>query len=174
MSDSPYDLVDDLPPGAGRVAAWSAYALQTYGDKVMAHPGGSYEARDEARAVADACHTLAVDCVRCARSPEGEGGLPGRLPRWRTPLRDAEQLRGMREALEALRIHIAYDLERRGGDEAPGAELRTELAHVDERLAKVELLWIERPPPELRGGIGDALVTGLDRAYALGQRLASG
>jgi hypothetical protein len=166
--------VDELPPGAGRVEAWNAYALQTYGDKVMAHPGGSYEARDEARAVADACRRLAVDCIRRARSPDGEGRPPGRLPRWRTPLRDAEQLRGMREALEALRIRIAYDLELRGGDEALVGELRAELADVDERLAKVELLWIERPPPELRGGIGDALVTGLDRAYLLGQRLAAG
>lgn len=74
----------------------------------------------------------------------------------------------MREALEALRTFVAYELERRGGDEA----LEDELARVDEKLAAVDLLWIERPPAELRGGIGDALMTGLDRAFALGARLA--
>lgn len=75
----------------------------------------------------------------------------------------------MRAALETLRIHIAYELESR---EAKGA-LEDELARVDEKLAAVDLLWIERPPPEIRGGIGDALMTGLDRAYALGGRLAA-
>ena len=32
-----------------------------------------------------------------------------------------------------------------------------------------ELLWVARPPPELRGGIGDALITGIENTYALGQ-----
>jgi hypothetical protein len=74
----------------------------------------------------------------------------------------------MREALEALRVHIAYELERREAAET----LKDELVLVDEKLAAVDLLWIERPPAEIRGGIGDALMTGLDRAYALGRRLA--
>jgi hypothetical protein len=31
-----YDLVDELPRGQARLAAWNAYALQTYGDKLLA------------------------------------------------------------------------------------------------------------------------------------------
>lgn len=108
----------------------------------------------------------------CARQQHDDRPLPAGLPRWRTVPRDADQLRGMREALEALRTHVAYDLERLG-DERTVAALRRELERVDERLATVDLLWIEHPPPEIRGGIGDALVTGLDLVLVLGQRLAA-
>lgn len=155
------------------MAAWDAYALQTYGDKLLANRGRSPGARFDTRAVAEACHRLAAECIARAEGEGDAAGLPGRLPRWRTPVRDVEQLRGMREALEALRIHVAYDLERLPGDAKGSAGLRDELALVDEKLAAVDLLWIEHPPPEIRGGIGDALVTGLDRVYALGGRLAA-
>jgi hypothetical protein len=30
-----YALVDELPPGAARAAAWRAFALQTYGDRLL-------------------------------------------------------------------------------------------------------------------------------------------
>lgn len=156
------------------MAAWDAYALQTYGDKLLANPGRSHGARFDTRAVADACHRLAAECIARAEGEADGDGLLERLPRWRTPVRDAEQLRGMREALEALRIHVAYDLDRLPGDATQSAGLRDELALVDEKLATVDLLWIEHPPPEIRGGIGDALVTGLDRVCLLGRRLAAG
>jgi hypothetical protein len=135
---------------------------------LRAHPGARHAARAEARIVAAACHRAADEWVRRAEGEERDGSRPDRLPRWRTAPRDADQLRGMREALEALRVHIAYELERREAAET----LKDELVLVDEKLAAVDLLWIERPPAEIRGGIGDALMTGLDRAYALGRRLA--
>lgn len=65
----------------------------------------------------------------------------------------------MRDALEALRTYLAYELH---DDHAP------ELAPVDAQLAKVDELWIRRPPPEIRGALGSALAIGLDAAYALG------
>jgi len=35
-------------------------------------------------------------------------------------------------------------------------------------------LWIERPPPELRGGIAGSLTAGLEQVYELGRVLALG
>ena len=159
-----YELVDELPPGPPRAAAWNAYALQVYGDKLLAAVGGSERARVETMRYAEECHGLAAAWAARARG-EAARPLPERLPRWPSPLRSQPQLRGMREALEALRTHVAYELGRDGAQ-------HDALAAVDERLHTVDLLWIERPPDELRGGIGDALVTGLDAVYAIGRQLA--
>jgi signal transduction histidine kinase len=68
----------------------------------------------------------------------------------------------MRDALDALRTYLAYELH---DDHAP------ELARIDAQVARVEQLWIERPPEEIRGAVGSALATALDDAYALGGRL---
>jgi hypothetical protein len=153
-----YDLVDKLPPGPQRVAAWNAYALQLYGDKLLECDDSA-----ETRELARTCHRLAVDCVGGARTVD-------RVPRWHTPVRSVAQLRGMREALDALSTHVAYDVERR--DDA--AAFADELAAVEEKRRTVDLLWIRRPTPEIRGGLGDALMTGLDRVVALGQLAAAG
>jgi len=151
---SAYELVDQLPSGPARSAAWAAYALTTYADKVLA-AGGRSDVVAEAYARAATCLDAACG---------GGGALPDALPHWSTPVRSREQLVGMRDALDALRTFLAYEL---GDANAP------ELARIDLQLARVDELWIERPPPEIRGAIGSALAIGLDDAYALGRRLMS-
>lgn len=94
------------------------------------------------------------------------------LPHFHTPLRSNEQLLGMRQALEELRAYVAYDLESLRLHEPAALPLRKALAAVDGALGRASSLWVERPPPELRGGIGDALTNGLEMVYALGQSLA--
>lgn len=170
-----YELVDELPRGPDRVAAWNAYALQTYGDKLTAFLGGSNAVHAETWGLAVVCYQLAADWLQQAQGAGAppDSRLPERLPRWPTPLRSTEQLRGMRETLERLRIHIAYDLQRLD-DDTLLPTFREALALVDAKLETADRLWIKRPPPEIRGGIGDALMTGLDKAYALGQQLAAG
>jgi hypothetical protein len=101
---------------------------------------------------------LAGVCVEVARG--GAGDVPDSLPHWQTVPRSHDQLVGMREALESLRTYLAYEL---GGDD-------TQVAQVDAQLAKVERLWIEHAPAEIRGALGDALANGLDLAYETGRR----
>ena len=149
---SAYELVDELPSGHARAAAWAAYALTTYADKLLAADGSS-------DVVAEA-YARAAACLDAARI--GGGAVPDALPHWRTPVRSREQLVGMRDALDALRTYLAYELK---NADPP------ELARVDAQLARVDQLWIERPPPEIRGALGSALAVGLDEAYALGRRL---
>ena len=148
---SAYELVDQLPSGPARAAAWAAYAQTTYADKLLAADGRS-DVVAEAYARAGAC----LDTAR-----NGGGALPA-LPHWRTPVRSREQLVGMHDALDALRTYLAYELR---DEHAP------ELARIDAQVARVEQLWIERPPEEIRGAVGSALATALDDAYALGGRL---
>src|SRR6059058_5866465 len=123
---SAYELVDQLPSGPARAAAWAAYALTTYADKLVAADG-----RSDVVAEAYAC---AAACLDVARG--GGGALPAALPHWRTPVRSRDQLVGMRDALEALRTYLAYELH----DEHPAA-----LARIDAQLTRVDELWIERP-----------------------------
>lgn len=153
--DGATDLVDELPDGPARSAAWAAYALQSYGDKLLAACGGSGYVSPETAGVAQASYTLAAACLEVAGG--GVGEIPRRLPHWRTPVRTHEQLTGMRETLESLRTYLAY-----AGSDG--------VSEVDAQLAKVERLWIERAPSEIRGGIGDALANGLDLAYETGRR----
>jgi hypothetical protein len=151
---SAYELVDRLPSGPARAAAWAAYALTTYADKLRAADGTS-DVVAEAYANAAACLDVARD---------GGGALPDALPHWRTPVRSREQLVGMRDALDALRTYLAYEL--RDADATP-------IARIDAQLARVDELWIERPPDAIRGAIGSALAIGLDEAYTLGRRLTT-
>ena len=153
--DGATDLVDDLDNGPERSAAWAAYALQTYADKLLDACGRNGYISPDTAGVARASYKLAATCLAVARG--GAGDVPERPPHWRTPLRSHEQLVGMRDTLEALRTYLAYAFP----DGAP---------EVDAELAKVERLWIEHAPAEIRGGIGDALANGLDRAYAAGRR----
>lgn len=167
-----YDLVNDLPRGAARLAAWNAYVLQTYADKLLAaDQTDGYVRGDTAQVAADA-YTLAGRYVERAQAPPSSDPpqLPDALPHWHTPIRSRKQLVGMRETLEALRIYIAYELAGFGDDESD-TSMRAALAAVDAKLETVDRLWIERPPDEIRGGIGTALTTGLDAAYALGKQL---
>lgn len=156
-----YDLVERLPRGSERSAAWAAYALLTYGDKLVSSTRNSgYVDADTAR-IAWASFELAERCL------EAGGAAPPALPHWQSGIRSHHQLRGMRETLDALRTFLAFDLQAR-----PDAAFAAGLASVDRRVQKVDRLWIPRPTAELRAGIGDALVVGLDDAYALGRAMA--
>jgi hypothetical protein len=160
-----YDLVDRLPRGPARVAAWNAYVCQTYADKLVDACRESGVARFDTAGLVRDLYALVPVWLQCADGAGAPRDLP--FPHWHTPDRCWEQLVGMRQTLEALRTYLAFDLAQTGGDEA-------ELGTVDASLETVTSLWIRRPPPELRAGIGDALRRGLDAAYALGQRLAGG
>jgi hypothetical protein len=164
-----YDLVDRLPRGSARAAAWAAYAFQTYGDKLIeASPADGYVPGDTAH-VACAAFELAAGCLDVAHEDGPTGALPDALPRWNTPLRSKEQLDGMRNSLEALWIYLAFELSTR-----PDAVTFDErLTAIDDDLSYVRRLWMPHPPPEICGGIAGALTRGLDRAYVLGLGVAS-
>ena len=154
-----YDLVDRLPPGRARAAAWNAYVCQTYADK-LAEARRGYS--DETARVERSLYALALAWLE--RADTGSDGELS-LPPWGSPIRSRDQLSGMRQTLDALRTHVAYGLPE---------TFRPQLAAVDARIDAVERLWIERPPPELRGGLGDALTAGLRDTIALGRELALG
>ena len=156
------DLVETLPVGPARAAAWAAYALETYGERLLQACARDGVVDFETSGIARESLLLAAACVEVAHG--GVGDLPGSLPHWQTVPRSHEQLVGMRDALETLHTYLAYDL----GSEDP------EVAPIAAQLAHVELLWIEHAPPEIRGAIGDALVAGLDVAYDLGRRRFTG
>lgn len=148
------DLVDTLPSSPARSAAWAAYALETYGEALLEACARDGHLDFDTARVVRLSFTFAGICVEVARGEAGD--VPRSLPRWHTVPRSHEQLVGMREALETLRTYLAYD--------------GTETANVDAQLAQVDRLWIEHAPPEIRGGIGDALTNGLDLAYETGRR----
>jgi hypothetical protein len=171
-----YDLVEQLPRGPARASAWAAYVLQVYGDKLVAASKTHGYVRTDTAALARSAYGLASECVAAARELEAgrppARALPAAPPHWHTPIRSGEQLAGMREALEAMRTFLAFDLHQAAADGIDVSELRAQLAAVDAALGEVDLLWIPRPPAEVRGGIGNALTNALDRAYTLGRRLA--
>jgi hypothetical protein len=171
LSDA-YDLVDALPRGPARLAAWNAYALQTYADKLTS----ASQAADTAH-VCRTAYQLVDTCLQRAQQLASEPAdahvsVPDALPHWHTPIRSQEQLVGMREALDALRTYVAFDLQTLPAGGTSAREYADRLAAIDAELQTVDLLWIARPPAELRGGIGDALARGLDMAFKLGQLLA--
>jgi len=173
-----YDLAESLPVGWARYAAWNAFVLQTYGDKLIEAGESDGYVPGEIAIVARGLFRLVGEWLLRARQLEATPALtmdvefPGELPNWRTSIRESDELAGMRATLEALRAWAASDLDRFGGEETAEARLRGRLAAVDSAIDTVDALWTSRPPEELRGGIGDALVDGLERANQLGQLLA--
>jgi hypothetical protein len=156
-----YDLVDRLQYGRARAAAWNAYACQTYADKLA---DACRRPSDETIRVVRSLYELAVRWLE--RSAVDAGGSQElELPSWGTSVRSRDQLVGMRNTLEALRTYVAYAL-------PPTLEPR--LDAVDRRVHDVDSLWIERPTPELRGGIGNALAAGIREAITLGRLIALG
>ncbi|MES1248880.1 MAG: hypothetical protein ABUS54_14530 [Actinomycetota bacterium] len=151
-----YDRVEQLPRGPERRASWAAYALVTYGDKLIDTDG-----IDGATAeVAAAAYGLAAGCLE-------HGAVPGTMPHWSAGTRSEEQLRAMHETLADLNTFLAYDAR-----DTSDTRVAARLAAIDARLSTVARLWVPRPTPELRGGIAGALVAGLDEAYVLGLDLA--
>jgi len=154
-----YDLVDRLPPGEARAAAWNAFVCQTYGDKLAEacrHP--SPKTTDIVRSL----YALALGWLDRAASGMA---APLELPTWDTPVRSYDELVGMRNTLDALRTYVAYGLP---------AALAPQLADVDARIDAANGLWIKRPTPELRGGIGFELIAGIRVAISLGRLRALG
>ena len=158
-----YDLVDHLPCGPQRAAAWNAYVCQTYADKLVDGARASRFAPFDTARVVRALYGLAGVWLEQASGTPSSVVLA--LPPWDTPTRRREQLLGMRETLYALRTHVAYDL---------GPRLQDRLAAVDRRIGQVDALWIDRPSPELGAGICDLLAGGIRDACALGRELALG
>ena len=176
-----YELIEQLPHGEARGAAWNAYALQTYGDKLLVTSHSPEFVSQDTAEIAGRLFLLA--CAWLERASELSAGseppvgkeLQDTLPTWYTPTRAQDQLVGMRETLETIRTFIAYDLttSTANASESTVTGLRERLAAVDKRIDNVELLWVPRLPAELRRGIGFELLTGLDTAYALGGAVAS-
>lgn len=69
----------------------------------------------------------------------------------------------MRATLTALRTYVAFEI----GEDDP------RLAAVDTRVAEADGLWIPRATPDLRAGIGSALITGIEAAAALGAAVSA-
>lgn len=156
-----YDLVDTLPRGAARAAAWNAYVCQTYADKLCGNGAVAPETMPMVRLLYDQAGTW------LERAKDGSGGGDLALPAWRTPVRSQRELAGMRDTLEALRTYVAFDLGTAADDDV-------RLAAVDRHIATVDSMWIPRATPDLRLGIGDALTRGIADACALGRALALG
>jgi hypothetical protein len=175
-----YDLVDELPRGPARAAAWNAFVLQTYADKLCAAGQAPEYVRADTAAVVDELYRLAAlwldRASELAANPARSAwpALPDRLPHWHTPVRSETELVGMRETLDALHTYLAYDLRSVASQEAAAAGAREQLSAIEAELETAARLWIRRAPPELRGGVGDALASGLDQAYELGRLLARG
>jgi hypothetical protein len=171
-----YDLVDELPRGSARVSAWNAYVLRTYADKLIsACSVGEYVSADTESIVFE-LYELAGRWIEQARGPAPAAAGPALsqppLPHWHTPIRSQEQLVGMRETLDVLRVFLTHDLESFHGTDPATTKLRERLTAINAKVDAADGLWLRRAPDELRGGIGDALADGLDLAYALGQLLA--
>jgi hypothetical protein len=172
-----YELVDQFPCGPARRAAWNAYALQVYGDNLLAASHNPDFVTQDTAEIAGRLFTIAAMWLQHLRelSENSHSKEPERtLPSWYTPTRSQEQLLGMRETLDTLRTHIAHQLATQPmSDGSELIRLRERLADVDRHIEAVALLWIPRQPAEIRRGIGSSLTVGLVRAYALGQVLAS-
>ena len=154
-----YDLADRLPRGRGRVAAWNAYVCQTYADKLAE---SCRHAPNEAASFARALYDLACHWLERAQAPDGRLDLV--LPSWGSLVRSEEELVAMRDTLTALRTYVAFEI----GEDDP------RLTAVDEQIATVDELWIPRPTPEIRAGIGTALTMGIEKAVELGGTAALG
>ena len=173
-----YDFVDRLPRGPARVAAWDAYAFQTYGDKLIAACETTDElSGDTVEIVTELFSLVEASLLRASEfgaAPSGGSATAPcvSFPRWHTPIRSVDQLHGMRAALDALHAYVTLDVRSLRADEATLTPFRQALAEIDKHLATVDILWIRNPPDEIRGGIGDALTDGLDTTHSLGQAVA--
>ena len=169
-----YDLVDRLPRGSACLAAWNAYVLRTYADKlVSACQTGDYIDPDAAT-VAFRLYELSGQWVECAQGVSSSPDLSEPLPHWHTPIRSQAELAGMRDTLDVLRVYLTDAIQRLPVDDPVTPQLQERLAAVNAKVDRVDGLWLPRAPDDLRGGIGDALADGLDIAYALGQTLSRG
>jgi hypothetical protein len=173
-----YELVDELPRGAARAAAWNAYAFQTYADKLIEASGSKHLPEDTYAVVAELVSLSALWVRQASALAANPSTAPpseqaAELPHFDTPIRSQEQLAGMRETADTLRTYVAFDLQSLPAGTPSSSGLRDQLAALDKNMDAAAMLLIERPPPELRGGMGDALVEAIEQARALGLALAT-
>jgi len=106
-----YDLIDELPRGPARAAAWNAYVVVTFADKLL-EATQTRRVRAETAELAEQLYRLAgawvANARRLAAEPGATSAAPDPLPHWHTPIRSQEELTGMRETLECLRVYLAY------------------------------------------------------------------
>jgi hypothetical protein len=174
-----YTLIDEAPaPSWQRFAAWNAFLPQIYGDNLIAATEQTrYVPADTAVIVRRLYAAVAVwlQCVHeLAANPENTLSYhgPSPLPSWQTGLRSREELAGMRETLEEAHARVATELEDFTGPDGARDLVKTRLAGVESLIETVDTLWVGRGSEELRGAIGDALVSGIEHAHELGQLLA--
>ena len=168
-----YDLLDSLPRGPARLAAWNAYVLQIYGDKLIAaSEAAGHVRRDTADVALRLYQRVGPLLAKAQQTSAVDQPTQSPLPHWHTPVRSPGELAGMRDTLDALRTYVAFDLESLADADSSVAALRARLAAIDAERARADSLWVRHPPDELRGGIGDALASGLNMTYELGQLLA--
>lgn len=169
-----YVLVERLPRGSARVAAWDAYVCRTYADALVGSAARGYLNAESARLASELYLLAGKELERASAEQEllrVAAAAPG-LPRWRTPVRAQSQLVAMRQTLDVLRTFLAHELDQLGQLEPEARDVAGSLLETVEERFQVEGMWIARPPAELRGRIGDLLMSGLEQAYALGQLLS--
>jgi len=96
--------------------------LATYGDKLL-EATSTGRVRAETAELAEILFRLAGAWARAHSRPCAGRRVPEPLPEWHTAIRK-EQLVGMRETLEALRIYLAHELRRFEGRDSSSVGLR--------------------------------------------------
>jgi hypothetical protein len=174
-----YDLIDLVPPASwARLAAWNAFLLQVYGDRMLAAGSNSRYVMTDVATFARALYSWAnIWVIETRKAIASESyrfvfSLPHELPHWGDRAYADARLDGMRSTLDTGRTRAASDLEQFAGDAASKDILRVRLAHIDAEAEYVARLWTQKPGLELRGTLGDQLVTSLDRVFELGHLLA--
>ena len=175
-----YDLIDGLPAtGIARVAAWNAFVLQTFGDKLLAStPTPGFAPVDTAEHVRVLYELVGAWLARARAAAASTAyrldvAVPQLLPHhWSIEPRTAEQLAGMKTTIEAVQARVASDLEALHGQEPAHERLKLLMSAVDSSADYADKLWMHAPGLELRRTLGATLQDGLDNAYQLGQLLA--
>ena len=170
-----YDLLDGVPPrGFARVAAWCAFVLQTYGDKVLT------AGNDDGYASAGACMQAQMlyefargwleRAQRAAADPDYRLtlGIPQPLPRPMNVPPERDQIAGMRTTLEVLQARAGAALAE--ADASVAERLRPSLLAMQSALDAAPVRGAHRE--EARAAVARTLEDGLEQGYTLGQLLA--
>ncbi|HEY4346933.1 MAG TPA: hypothetical protein VGM80_05040 [Gaiellaceae bacterium] len=173
-----YSLLDEGPStGAARLAAWCAFMLQTYADRLLtsgADAGfASPEAFEQARVNYQLVGPWLMRARAAALSPaayELDVSVPQRLPQT-PPERDAQQLAAMRRTLEVAQARAGVELERLSGDPVHSRLVPT-FSSLQSALDACAALSAPGADESVFAAVGQALQDGLDRAYELGQLVA--
>jgi hypothetical protein len=171
-----YDLLDNVPPqGVARLAAWCAFVLQTYGDKLLQSGRTEGYASEPACAQAQVLYQFSRDWLERARQAAADPGyqldvaVPQALPRPLNVPPETDQVAAMKRTLEAVQARAGVELAA-CGDPTRAARLQPSLAAVASALDAA--IVSGSGGPDVRASAGRVLVDGLDHAYSLGQLLA--